>query len=83
MRHASYLSRISPVFGECASWWGWGVREVRTLMAEHEALLHVRPWWRRQWLSMRRDHFTRREVAVAILGDVLRGFRAKYVRRVP
>lgn len=46
-------------------------------------LVHVRPWWRRQWLSMRRDRFTRRQAAISILGDVWRGFQAKYVRRVP
>lgn len=51
--------------------------------ARQRDLTKVRPWWRRQWLSMRRDSFTRREATVSILGDALRGFRAKYVRRVP
>jgi len=47
------------------------------------SLIAVRPWWRRQWRSMRRDRFTRRQAIVSILADAARGFRAKYVRRIP
>jgi hypothetical protein len=40
-------------------------------------------WIPRMYRSMRRERFTRRKTVAAIAGDVLRGFRAKYVRRIP